>query len=119
MRNPGWNAQDQDPESRTSYLVPHTSYLRHVYDQLLIAYGPQGWWPARTAWEVVVGAILTQHTSWTNVARALARLEAAGALPLDAMRALPPATLADLIAPTGSRERKARTLHTFIAWLDA
>jgi endonuclease-3 related protein len=86
---------------------------------LLAAYGPQGWWPARSAWEVVVGAILTQHTSWTNVERALARLDAAGALAPEGMRAAPPATLAALIAPAGSRERKARTLHGFIAWLDA
>src|SRR6476469_9592957 len=95
MRNPGSNVQNLDAESRTSYLVPRTSYLRAVYDELLAAYGPQGWWPARTAWEVVVGAILTQHTSWTNVARALARLEGAGALALDTMRTLPPPTLAE------------------------
>src|SRR4051812_7339282 len=102
-----------------SVLSPPSSVLRSVYEDLLAAYGPQGWWPARTGWEVVVGAILTQHSSWTNVARALARLAAAGALALDAMRALPAAALAELIAPTGARERKTRTLHTFIAWLDA
>src|SRR5215216_4421456 len=110
MRNPGSKAQNLDTESPTSYLVPHTSYLRDVYDELLAAYGPQGWWPARTAWEVVVGAILTQHSSWTNVEQALARLAAAGALTLAGIRALPPAPLAALIVPAGAGARKARTL---------
>ena len=110
---------DTGREIQNSKLKTQNSTLVSVYEQLLAAYGPQGWWPARTAWEVVVGAILTQHTSWTNVERALARLEAAGALTIAGLRALPSATLADLIAPAGSAARKARTLHEFIAWLDA
>ena len=68
---------------------------------------------------MIVGAVLTQHTSWTNVERALARLQAAGALTPEGMRALDPATLAELIAPAGSRARKATTLLGFLAWLDA
>lgn len=93
--------------------------LREVYARLLGRYGVQGWWPAATAFEMIVGAVLTQHTSWTNVERALARLAEAGALTPAGMRALDPATLADLIAPAGSRARKATTLLGFLAWLDA
>src|SRR5215218_3956540 len=100
----------EDTGQTPSFLIPHPSFLNAVYERLWAAYGPQGWWPARTAWEVVVGAILTQHTSWTNVERALGRLEAAGALALAGMRAVPLETLADLIAPAGSGARKARTL---------
>ena len=65
-----------NPQPPTPNLQPLNA--REIYDRLLAAYGPQGWWPARTPFEVVVGAILTQHTSWTNVERALARLAAAG-----------------------------------------
>src|SRR5215216_5010519 len=100
----------EDTGQTPSFLILHPSFLNAVYEQLLGAYGPQGWWPARTAWEVVVGAILTQHTSWTNVERALARLDAVGALTLAGIRALPPAPLAALIVPAGAGARKARTL---------
>jgi endonuclease-3 related protein len=101
-----------------SAAPPAPTFLLDVYARLHAAYGPQGWWPARTAWEVVVGAILTQHTSWTNVERALAQLEPVGGLTPQGLRTLPPATLAALIAPAGSRARKARTLQEFVAWLD-
>jgi endonuclease-3 related protein len=68
---------------------------------------------------MIVGAVLTQHTAWTNVERALGRLTAAGALTPEGMRRLDRDTLADLIAPAGSRARKAATLRGFLAWLDA
>jgi endonuclease-3 related protein len=90
-----------------------------LYTRLLERYGAQGWWPAATVFEMIVGAVLTQHTSWTNVERALGRLAAAGALTPEGMRALDAATLAELIAPTGSGARKAATLRGFLAWLDA
>ena len=89
-----------------------------VYERLLAAYGPQGWWPARTPFEVVVGAILTQHTSWRNVERALARLEVADALHPAGLRRLSTAELAALIAPAGAPTAKARALLGFVAWLD-
>ena len=51
--------------------------LRHMHDLLFQAYGPQRWWPARTPFEVVLGAYLTQNTAWTAVERSLANLRAA------------------------------------------
>ena len=54
--------------------------LYDVYERLLAAYGPQHWWPGESAFEVIVGAILTQSAAWTNVERALDNLKAAGAL---------------------------------------
>ena len=48
-----------------------------MYRKLARAWGRQHWWPAETAFEVIVGAILTQNTSWTNVERAIASLRAA------------------------------------------
>jgi endonuclease III related protein len=43
--------------------------LRAVYGELLACYGPQNWWPTRTGspWEIMLGAVLTQRTSWANV----------------------------------------------------
>ena len=51
--------------------------LINLYDALLEPFGPQHWWPARSRFEVIVGAILTQNTSWTNVERAIANLRRA------------------------------------------
>lgn len=53
---------------------------RDVYRRLLEAYGPQRWWPARSSFEVVVGALLMQQTAWPNVERAIANLREAGLL---------------------------------------
>ena len=48
-------------------------FLEAAYAALMDRYGPQGWWPAETALEVIVGAVLTQNTNWRNVGKALAR----------------------------------------------
>ena len=40
--------------------------LIDLYDRLLAEYGPQGWWPAETDFEMLVGAVLTQNTAWTK-----------------------------------------------------
>src|ERR1700679_240576 len=54
--------------------------LDEYYNSLFTAFGPQHWWPGKTQFEVIVGAILTQNTSWTNVARAIENLRAEGLL---------------------------------------
>jgi endonuclease-3 related protein len=54
--------------------------LQELYDKLWQAFGPQGWWPGETPFEVVLGAILTQNTNWNNVAKVMARLKAEGRL---------------------------------------
>lgn len=94
--------------------------LRHVYDRLLAAYGPRGWWPgAESPFEVVVGAILTQNTAWANVERTLPRLREAGALTVAGVRAIPEPELAALLRPAGYFNTKARKLKAFVAMLDA
>jgi endonuclease-3 related protein len=72
-----------------------------MHDALLGAYGPQHWWPAETAFEVVLGAYLTQNTSWKAVERSLANLRQAGALTPDGARALALEDLKILIRPSG------------------
>ena len=86
---------------------------RAVYAALEVAYGPQGWWPAQTPFEVMVGAVLTQNTAWTNVERALARLTGRIALTAEAILALDEADLADALRPSGYFNIKARRLRSF------
>ena len=90
--------------------------LRAVYRRLHARYGPQHWWPARTPFEVVVGAVLTQNTAWSNVERAIANLDAAGALTPKALLALPPPALAALLRPSGYFNVKAGRLRAVCAW---
>ncbi len=93
--------------------------LRHMHDLLFQAYGPQRWWPARTPFEVVLGAYLTQNTAWTAVERSLANLRAAHALTLEGFRKLPLSDLQNLIRPSGFHTRKAPALKAFVGLLDA
>ena len=93
--------------------------LRRMHDLLFRAYGPQRWWPARSPFEVILGAYLTQNTAWTAVERSLANLRAARALTLKGFRALPPHDLQNLIRPSGFHTRKAPALKAFVAMLDA
>jgi endonuclease-3 related protein len=88
--------------------------LRRAYRLLRARFGHQHWWPAETAFEVCVGAILTQNTSWTNVERALENLKAAGVLEPGKLFALDEAKLAELLRPAGYFNIKARRLRSFL-----
>jgi endonuclease-3 related protein len=91
--------------------------LLGVYDRLFRQHGPQGWWPAESDFEVVVGAVLTQSVSWRNVEKALDNLRAAGALSPAGIRELSAEDLAALVRPTGYHNTKARKLHAFMEFL--
>jgi endonuclease III related protein len=92
--------------------------LRNMHDLLAAAYGPQHWWPGEASFEVILGAYLTQNTSWKAVERSLANLRAAGALTVEGLRALPMDDLLRAIQPSGFYTRKAPALKAFIAMLD-
>lgn len=92
--------------------------LRALYGDLLRAYGPQHWWPAKTPFEVILGAYLTQNTAWKAVERSLENLRAAGALTAEGLRAIPLAKLRRLIRPSGFITRKAPALKAFVKMLD-
>lgn len=92
--------------------------IRQFYRALYRAWGPQHWWPAETPFEVIVGAYLTQNTSWTNVERAMENLRNADVLSFDGIRALKLARLERLIRPSGYFRQKAQRLKTFIKFLD-
>jgi endonuclease-3 related protein len=75
--------------------------LLALYDRLLQTLGPQYWWPADTAFEVVVGAILTQNTAWRNVKLSIALLKENGLLSQEPLRVIPEAELALIIRSSG------------------
>jgi len=102
---------------RLSRINPEEK-LRRYYRTLYDAWGPQHWWPAETAFEVIVGAYLTQNTSWVNVERALTNLRAASLLTVAGIREVRLARLERLIRPSGYFRQKARRLKTFIVFLD-
>jgi len=91
--------------------------LRKLHLLLEKAYGPQHWWPAETPFEVVLGAYLTQNTSWTAAARSIANLRAAGALTPESIRKLSIEELQLLIRPSGFATRKAPALKAFVDML--
>ncbi len=98
-------------------MVAKRRSLMTVYRRLLRAFGPQGWWPGETPFEIAVGAVLTQNTNWSNVERAIANLRAAGALSPRRMAGLPPRRLASLIRPAGYYNVKADRLRHFLDYL--
>ena len=92
--------------------------LRAMHNLLAAAYGAQHWWPAETPFEVVLGAYLTQNTSWKSVERSLANLRDAGVLTIDGLRAISLEDLQLAIRPSGFYTRKALALKAFVTMLD-
>ncbi len=91
--------------------------FQRIYHLMFRALGPQHWWPARSRFEVVVGAMLTQNTAWTNVEKAITALRAAGALQPAALAALPRPRLATLIRSAGYYNIKAKRLQNLLRYL--
>lgn len=88
-------------------------YYRRLYRH----FGPQRWWPAPTRFEVVLGALLTQNTSWLNVEKALGNLRRARALAPAKLARLSAARLAVLLRPSGYFRQKARAVRDFLLHL--
>ncbi len=91
--------------------------VRQIFDLLLDIYGKQGWWPAETSFEVMVGAVLTQNTAWSNVERAIANLKEAGVLHQQGILELSRDELAELIRPSGYFNVKAQRVHNLCRFL--
>ena len=92
--------------------------IRAYYHTLFSAWGRQHWWPAQSPFEVIVGAYLTQNTSWTNVEKAFANLRKARLLTIGGIRRTPQSKLERLIRPAGYFRQKAQRLKTFVSFLD-
>lgn len=91
--------------------------LLAVYRRLHAVHGPQHWWPGDTAFEIMVGAVLTQNTAWSNVEKAIANLKRAKALSPEAIAHAPHRELADWLKPSGYFNVKAKRLRAFCTWL--
>ena len=102
--------------------LPRSSPLRRrllrLYDRLHRRFGAQGWWPGRSAFEVIVGTILTQSTAWVNVERAIGELRRAGVLAPRALARVPPGGLARLVRASGFFRVKAGRLGAFVRHLE-
>ncbi len=88
-----------------------------VFQTMLKTYGPQGWWPGETAFEVMAGAILTQNTAWPNVEKAISNLKRAGVFSAVGLLDMPHEALAKLIRPSGYFNIKADRLQQFCHFL--
>jgi len=91
--------------------------LIRLYKVLYKAFGPQHWWPAETQFEVIVGAILTQNTAWTNVEKAIRNLAREKLLNPSALRSVNKKKLAGLIRPSGYYNIKTDRLKNFSRFL--
>ncbi len=94
-----------------------TKALLQIYQKMFDALGPRHWWPGETPFEVIIGAILTQNTNWSNVEKAIKNLKTAGKLSPEGMYELSVTELAELIRPSGFFNVKAKRVKAFINWL--
>ena len=121
------NSESTPSEKQRGFAAPITgspdhritrSEIPQYYTSLLSRYGPQNWWPARSRFEVIVGAYLTQNTNWSNVEKALLNLRRVRRLSVSAMRTTPIDELETLVRPSGYFRQKARNLKGFITFLN-
>lgn len=97
--------------------MPPVSDLEIYYKLLLERFGPRGWWPGDSPFEIVLGAVLTQNTAWSNVDKALVNLKALVPLTPAALAALPDPILAQAIRPSGYYNQKVIKIRNLLAWL--
>jgi len=88
-----------------------------MFDLLLAHFGPQSWWPAKSELEVIIGAILTQNTNWTNVEKAIFNLKNKDLVSLDRLVSLSVEDLAEVIRPAGYYNIKAKRLKNLINFI--
>src|SRR3989304_5580075 len=92
-------------------------HLLKIYHSMYKRFGPQHWWPGETPFEVIIGAILTQNTSWENVEKAIVSLKASGKFTPEGLFRLPAEKLALLIRSSGYFNIKAKRLKNFLSFL--
>ena len=92
-----------------------TNRIEEIHTRLFDHFGPQHWWPGETPFEIMLGAVLTQNTSWRNVDMVIEALRQDGLLSFSALEALPLEVLAEKIRPTGYYNQKAKRLKGLFA----
>jgi endonuclease-3 related protein len=98
-------------------VQPIRKKLLAIYQVLYRTYGPQHWWPGDSAFEMIVGALLTQNTAWVNVEKAIANLRRERLLTFSRLRRVPEAKLASLIRPSGYFNIKAKRLKHLLEFI--
>jgi len=93
------------------------SELDAICQALVKIYPVDNWWPARSRFEVLVGAVLVQNTRWLNVAAAITELRRAGCLAATTLRSTPLRNLRKLIRSAGCQSVKARRLKALATWV--
>ena len=96
-----------------------TNRIQEIHSRLFALFGPQHWWPGETPFEIMLGAVLTQNTSWRNVSRVIEDLRRDGLLSFASLEALPTELLAEKIRPSGYYNQKARRLKGLFAAIRA
>ena len=91
--------------------------LMEIYNLLLSSFGPQNWWPAETKLEMMVGAILTQNTSWINVEKAILNLKEKSLFSIQKLSQIPASMLAEYIRPAGYYNLKVKRLKNLITFI--
>lgn len=98
-------------------ILAMQNQLQDIYAHLFAHFGPQHWWPGNGAFEVIVGAILTQNTAWTNVEKAMANLKREHLLTPAALERARVDQVAQLVRPSGYYNLKAKKLKAFVDFL--
>jgi endonuclease-3 related protein len=88
--------------------------LLNIFRTLLSSFGKRNWWPGETELEIIVGAILTQNTSWKNVEKAINNMKAQGVLDVDTLHTITKDQLGEIIKPSGFYNQKSSRLKLFI-----
>ncbi len=91
--------------------------LIEIYNLLSERFGPQHWWPGETRFEIIIGAILTQNTNWSNVEKAITSLKSQNLLSPEKLCNINTEKIAELIRPAGYFNIKAKRLKNFLSWL--
>ena len=97
-------------------MKPGRRQLTAVFNSLYRSYGPQHWWPGDSPFEIMVGAVLTQNTAWSNVEQAIANLMAHDRLDAERIVRARKEQLARLLKPSGYFNIKAQRLRNFCRW---
>ena len=93
-----------------------TNKYQVIFDKLYNSYGPQHWWPGETTFEIMLGAVLTQNTSWTNVEKAISALKTNKALDPKVITNTKHEELASWLTPVGYFNVKATRLQSYCNW---
>lgn len=88
--------------------------LLNIFDTLLDSFGKRNWWPGESPLEVIVGAVLTQNTSWKNVEKAIANMKSAGIMGIDELYNAESDLLAQCIRSSGYYNLKSVRLKNII-----